>query len=382
MKKILILLLFMLIGNLFLTYVLINMIPIPIGSSDAYYDEEYSLIIDEGEELEIQWQYKTLNQSLINKITNETNLNLLDKSSYDQDDIFVWVISMTEDNENKYCDDDLNYWEVLRDEYKSRWDDANYIASHKYRIHKSPINYVRSMAKIDNYYTNRLIPIEIDDFLDSVKTHLQSSSTLFSNNSIIYEIASNSIIKRLPNKTEFMEILSYNVDGILTSDIIYYENHTVMALELVDYEVYRNETTVPDRYYYYLIYRLLTLMFFNTLISIIIVVIAISISNDDHKHSSITQVNSHKPNYNYPEKEKNRVNRTIRIQHQFANPEKNFKNQMNNQICSNCTTFLDNNAIFCHNCGLKINNEIQYCQYCGRVNQKTANYCHECGHKF
>jgi len=59
-----------------------------------------------------------------------------------------------------------------------------------------------------------------------------------------------------------------------------------------------------------------------------------------------------------------------------------IENQSNNKICFNCSTPLNNNAIFCCNCGLKINSEIQYCQHCGRVNQKTANYCHECGHKF
>ena len=378
MRKSLMLLLFMLIGNLALTYVLINMIPIPIGGSDIYYEEEYSLIIDEGDELEIQWQYKTLNHSLINKLTNETDLNL-DERSYNQEDVFVWVITMTDDNENECYDEDLNYWEILRDEYKSTYDDENYIASHIYRIHKSPRDYMSSMAKIDNYYTNRLIPIEIDDFLNSVKFHLQSSSALFSNNSIKYEVDSNSIIKRLSNKTEFMETLSYNVDGILTSNIIYYENQTVMALELVDYEINRYEPPVPDMYYYYFIYRLLTLMLLNTLISIIIVTIAISTNNEEYKNYSIKQVNSHRSNCNYFEKAKSRTNR---IQTQFANPEKNLKNQTNNQICSNCTTFLDSNAIYCHNCGLKINNEIQYCQYCGRTNQKNANYCHECGHKF
>jgi hypothetical protein len=377
MKKSLILLLFMLVGNLALTYIVINMIPIPIGNFDTYYEDEYSLIIDEGDELEVQWQYKTLNQSLINKLTNETNLNL-DLSSYNQSDIFVWIITMTEDNENDCDADDLDYWEVLRDEYKSIHDDENYIASHKYRIHKSPRNYMRSMIKMENYFTNRLIPIEIHDFLDTVEIHLESSSTLFSNISEKYEVESNSIIKRLANKTEFMETLSYNEDGILKSDIIYYENHTVMAIELVDYEITRYDPPEPNMYYY-LIYRILILMIINTFISIIIVTIAISPSYDEHIKSSIMPLNSHRSNHNPSDKDESRNYRKSRP---FEISGKIIENQSNNKICFNCSTPLNNNAIFCSNCGLKINSEIQYCQDCGRVNQKTANYCHECGHKF
>ncbi|MFX0070028.1 MAG: zinc ribbon domain-containing protein [Candidatus Hermodarchaeota archaeon] len=378
MKKALNLLLFLLIGNLISSYLLLNLIPVPFYDTYCYHDEDYSLIINEGDKLEIQWQYKTINQTLINDLTNQTNLSL-EENCYNQDDIFVWIVSMTETDEEDIDEEDLNYWEVIIDEYYSIKNDANYMSSHKYRIAKSPSNYMKNMVKNDNYYTNRLIPIETKYFLNSVKIYYQGSNALYSNNSIIYKITSNSLIKQIPNNTDYIEIISYNDKGIMTSDTIRYKNCTVMALEILNYDIDRCEPSVPHRDRYTLIYRLLTLNLLLTFISIIVIIIALIISYNENEKSSLKQGNSHISDHYQPKKVNNRINGN---KNQVSDSRIEIMSPTINQVCSNCSTVSDKNARFCTNCGLKLNNQIQYCQYCGRIKQKNANFCIECGFKF
>ena len=362
MRSALVLILCMLFTSLILAYLIFPYRGC-IECTDYYYSEYY-LNIDEGDNLEVEWQYTELNHSIFNKLINETD-GYVDMPEYTKGDTIVWNISIEGE-----CSD---YWEVLNDEYKMINDEDTYITSQRYRIYKSPEDYIDKMLAADNYYTNRLIPCDVYDFLDSMENHLQFSEATFANNSINYVIEGKSITKVFGNLPSFNETFTYNEDGILRYYGIYYENQFALELKLVDYEIHYNDDSPSN----YMNYYLRQLLFFINIASIILVIVLIA-TDDSHKKKSACQQNFPLMKMNHQLIGKNQLKR------QFNNSGKNSKSpNLQNQSCSNCNTLLDDKSkFFCINCGKKIEEETKFCQYCGKLSLANANYCYSCGHIF
>ena len=378
MRKILIMLLVMLCANLVVIYFIYNLVPTTFSSTEP--DSKYSLIIDEGDELEVQWQYTTLNHSILENLVNENEINL-DMTCYNQDDVIEWTFSIPED-EDSSCGS--YYWEVLRDEYKQIGYNKQYISSHKYRIYKKSVLYLNSMFRDDNYYTNRLIPIEVDDFIKSLNFYIHGSEAWLLNHAKNYTLETNSfntITKLLRNNTNYSETFSYNVDGILNNHVIYYDNQTAMELKLIKYEVYKYELEPPDHPTgnWFLVIRLLNILFIVTIAEIIIVIVLISIVDDSHNK---------KPPNKEPQEQKNvnnmQVNYRIKGNNQLYTHSRNDsrKPSLKHELCSNCRALLEDKSKFCHNCGKPTKSQGNVCQHCGRLRLKDAKYCIECSHIF
>ncbi len=370
MKKILIMLLVMLCANLVVIYFIYNLVPATFSSTEP--DSELSLIIEEGDELEAKWQYTTLNQSIFERLANETDINLDVTSCYNQDDVIEWTLSILEDED---CSCDSYYWEVLRDEYKRIGDYKQYTSSHKYRIYKKSELYLSSMFRDDNYYTSRLIPIEVDDFIKSLNFYIYDCETWLLNHAKNYTLETNSIntiTKLLRNNTNYREIFSYNDEGILYNHAIYYENQTAMEMKLIKFEIDRLEPQDPTISKWFFVTRLLNLLFIVTIVEIIIVIILISTIGNSHNKKSPEQKNIGSRQVH------NQINGNSQfIAHSGKGTRKLI---LKHQSCSNCQALLEDNSKFCHNCGKQIKSEANICQYCGKLKLKDARYCIECGH--
>ena len=370
MRKILIMLLVMLCANLVIIYFISNLVPATFSSTEP--DSEYPLIIDEGDELEVQWQYTTLNQSLFEKLANETDINLDMTSCYNQDDVIEWIFSIPED-EDSSCGS--YYWEVLRDEYKQIGYNKQYISSHIYRIYKKPVLYLSSMFRDDNYYTNRLIPIEVDDFIKSLNFYIHASEAWLLNHAKNYTLETNSfntITKLLRNNTNYSEIFSYNVDGILNNHVIYFDNQTAMEIKLIKFEIDKLEPQAPTISRWFFVTRLLNLLFIVTMVEIIIVIVLLSIICDSHDKKPPEQRNVGRKQVQSQLKRNSQL-----ITHSGKGTRKQI---LKHQSCSNCQALLEDNSKFCHNCGKQIKSEARICQFCGKPKLKDARYCIECGH--
>ena len=369
MRSALIVLLVMSCANFAAIYIVYNLIPVPFTSTEC--ESDSSLIIDEGDELEAQWQYVTLNHSIFEKLANETDIKI-DILYYNQGDIIEWDLSILEnqDDESRYY-----YSEVLRDEYKRTEDDKQYISSHKYRIYEKPELYLSSMFREDNYFTNRLIPIEVDDFIKSLNYYIYDYEAWLLKHSKIYTLETNSIniiIKVLNNDTNYKEVFCYNEEGILCDHMIYYKNQTAMEMTLIKIEIDEFESYPPTTSRWFIISRLLNLLVVSTIIQIIIIIVLISTYDDSPNKKIQEQKNSGKIKNNPPLKSDKQT--IIRSENNTQKPI------IKHQPCSNCQTLLEQNSNFCHNCGKQIGSDAHVCQYCGKLKLKDARYCIECGH--
>ncbi|MFX1340495.1 MAG: zinc ribbon domain-containing protein [Promethearchaeota archaeon] len=369
MRSALIAVLVLLCANLAAIYFIYNLIPMTFTSTEP--DSEYSLVIDEGDELKAQWQYRTINQSIFEKLLNETDINF-DMTSYMQDEIVEWDFSVLEDRDS-CCR--TYYWDVLRDEYKKIGDIKHYISSYKYKIYKTPDLYLKSMFSDDNYYTNRLIPIEVDDFIMSLNYYIYHDNAWLLEYSKNYTLETNSIntiTKLLRNNTNYEETFVYNEEGILYHHTIYYENQTAMEMMLIKYEIDKLDPQPPTTYRWFLITQLINLLLISTIIEIIIVIVLISMVDDSHNNKTLDpKINCNK-----------NTNPQINSNKQFitSSGQKPQNPIIKHQLCSNCLAVLEKDSKFCYNCGKKIKNEAYICQYCGKLKLKGARYCIECGH--
>ncbi len=375
MRSALIVILVMLCANLAAIYIVYNLTPVPFTTTD--YESESSLIIDEGDELEVQWQYKTLNHSIFEKLAMKTNIKN-DMQFYNQNDIIEWDLSIVENQD----DETRNYYcEVIRDEYKRTGDYKQYISSHKYRIYEKPELYLFSMFRDDNYFTHRLIPIEVDEFIQSLNYYIYNyeDEAWFLKRSKNYTLETNSInsiIKLIKNNTNYQEVFSYNEEGILRDHVVYYKNQTAMKLKLIKFEIDKLEPQRPLINRFFLISQLLNLLLISTTIEIIITIVLISTYNDSPKSPNnkilVRKTSSSSNKNNNPPLKDNR--QLIRSGNSSQRPIIKL------QPCSNCQTLLDLNSNFCHNCGKQRGSEADICQFCGKRKLKDAKYCIECGH--
>ena len=371
MKAALIIVLSILSANLTATYYICTISRVHITPTGYY--SEYSLVIDDDDELRIEWQYKTLNHSLISKVLNETDVEL-DLSAYNQGDVIIWDVSLDNEGEGtSSCCEDEHYWELMIYEHIYTSNYQYSLSSKEYEIKKSPEAYAGNMLCGDNDNTNRLVPIEIYDFLPSVREHIPGfKNRPFYNNNTEYIITGNSIMKVITNNTVFEEILTYNGDGILRYHGINYENETVMELYLVKYYVHHYNPTYPIFDTMLIIYRLALGAFVATLISMIILVIALFTGGGSSKKDHMKKNKCNTKNNNYPKEQNYRIKQNNNLNaNSGTNVEKKYSMK---QLCSNCRTPIDDKATFCHNCGLDIHRQIKFCHYCGHLNIEINNF--------
>ena len=377
MKTVLIIILGILTTNLIATYYICTMIHLPFCPPGGY--SGYSLVIDDDEdELKIEWKYETLNHSLMEEILNETDIEL-DMSAYSQGDVVTWDVSLLDDSETKTSYDDEYYWEINVYEHIYMNNSQYSLTSKDFKIKENPEAYAGNMLCGDNDYTNKIIPIQVYDFLPEVGDSIPGFNLRsFYDNNTEYIITSNSILKVI--NSVFEENMIYNGDGILRYHSFTYENQTVMELYLVKYDVHHYIHNYPRYELMLLIRRLAFGAFVATLISMIILLIALltggGSSKKDHmkKNKCNTKNINNLKEENYQIKQNNNLN---------ANSGKNIgKKYSMKQYCSNCRTPIEDKAIFCHNCGLDIHREIKFCHYCGHLNIKINKFCTECGHIF
>ena len=366
MKATLIIILGILSTNLIVTYYICTTIRVPFDTPGGY--SEYSLIIEEDDELKIEWKYETLNYSLIEKVLNETDVEL-DLSPYHQGDVITWEVSIKEDSECPsyyYEDDYYREIEVYEHIYMSNYQYS--LTSKEYEIKMFPEAYAGNMLCEDKDFTNKLIPIQVYDFLSEVGDSIPGFELRsFYDNNTEYNITSNSILKVITTNTTFEENLIYNGDGILRYHGTTYENQTVMELYLVKYHVHHYIHVYPEYERMLLLRRLALGAFVATLISMIILLIALLNGGGSSKKDDLKKIQLYPKNNNNTK----------------ANSGKNRKKKYSmKQFCSNCRTLIEAKATFCHNCGQEVNREIRFCQYCGHLNLKTKKYCTDCGHIF
>lgn len=366
MKTALIIILGILTTNLIASYYICTMIQLPICPPGGY--SGYSLVIDDDEdELKIEWKYETLNHSLMEEILNETDIEL-DMGAYFQGDVVTWDVSLLDDSETKTSYDDGYYWEIEVYEHIYMNNSQYSLTSKDFKIKENPEAYAGNMLSGDIDYTNRIIPIQVYDFLPAVGDSIPGFKLRpFYDNNTEYIIGSNSILKVITTNTVFEEYMIYNGDGILRYHSINFENQSVMELYLVKYDVHQYIHNYPRYDLMLLIRRMALCIFGATLISIIFVLLALfaggkSSKKDDMKKTQIFPTNTNKKK---------------------ANSDKNGeKRNSKRQLCANCRTLIDAKSTFCHNCGQEVNREIRFCKYCGHLNLKIKKYCTDCGHIF
>ena len=150
-------------------------------------------------------------------------------------------------------------------------------------------------------------------------------------------------------------------------------------MKLIKFEVYEFEPPDYTTSNWFLVIRLLNVLFIVTILEIIIVIILISTAND-----SLNK----KPLNKEPQEQKNvnnmRVNYQIKGNNQLFSHSGNDsrKPSLKHELCSNCQALLEDKSKFCHNCGKPTKSQGNVCQHCGRLRLKDARYCVECGHIF
>ncbi|TFG06212.1 MAG: zinc ribbon domain-containing protein [Promethearchaeota archaeon] len=363
MKKILVLLIFIISGNLVMTVLLYRLYPMPISIETDSPTSDYSLMIDEGERMEIEWKYRIYNKSLVEKVHQDTNMTL-DLGIHDAGDSLIWKLSILDDSSYLSPDEDSYYWEILRDEYNNIDNEEQYVSSHKYRIDKLPSYYLTRMLNLGVYYTNKIIPIEVGDFISEMNDIAKENIIWYSDYSTYYTFGAHSMTKNYRNITNLKEQCSYNSDGILENQIISYENQTALQLELITYDIEEVEHQDPcyDQLYY--VSFLFNLLFYSNIASIIILLIIIFNEKNPQDKNTLKSIPSKiAQNQLSPDKVKRD---SIGVKYKYKK-------------CPNCGTLLDHLSNFCHQCGLKIKNENSFCQYCGTPLLKTAKFCYNCG---
>ena len=366
MKAVLIIILGILSTNLIVTYYICTMIRVPFDTPGGY--SEYSLIIEDEDELKIEWDYKTLNHSLVDRVLNETDVEL-DLSAYHQGDVITWDVSIKEDSEcESYYYEDGYYREIVVYEHVYLSNHGYSLISKDYKIKMYPEAYAGNMLCGDDDYTNKLVPIQVYDFLPAVEECIPGFKLRsFYDNNTEYIITSNSILKVFTTNTTFVEEMTYNGDGILRYHSITYENQTVMELYLVKYHVHDYIHTYPEYERIILLRRLALGAFVATLISILLMLIVLFAVGKSSKKDDLKKFQL------YPQDNNNTK----------ADSGKNIAEQYSKiQFCSNCRTLIEAKAAFCHNCGQEVHREIRFCQYCGHLNLKSKKYCTDCGHIF
>ena len=161
---------------------------------------------------EIQWQYTTVNQTLVEELVNENmcdaELLLIEQYQYISWDLYLvdetdfsWVLEI---NDEYYCN-----------------------------VFKDPSDFTEAwMFENEKFYTKRIIPCSVVDYLKGFKDNLPADKNAS------YEINQASIHEDLrSNNSHAHGMYAYNQEGFLDRCILYYDNTTAVEMNLINYYI-------------------------------------------------------------------------------------------------------------------------------------------------
>jgi hypothetical protein len=182
----------------------------------------YRFIVDSpGDRANINWKYTKINQSLIGKLVNESYCSS-EYLSYKTNDYIRWDIKSEGELHSA--------WKIFIKEYNS----VNYIYNKYYiNVLKDPKKfYLIWTSNNESFYTKKLIPFNIRNYLTSF------SQYLFSENISSYQVTYSSIHEDFRNdSTHGHSKFNYNSYGILKKFEMFYDNQTALEITLDKYDI-------------------------------------------------------------------------------------------------------------------------------------------------